>query len=125
MSARGHTAPLAGQAECPPSAEVRPWRGRRERFGACWPRLRVQRRAHRATAARDEHWRVNGGVRSFPNRRSAGDCIVATILRASDPDRHGTVNRVRITYGRSTGTVLVKTLVLRNAENCRRYDCLP
>src|SRR4051812_45770266 len=50
-AALGHTEPLAAQTERPLSAEVRPWRGRRDRFGACWPRLRVQRRVHRATAA--------------------------------------------------------------------------
>ena len=83
-----HTA-VAAQTKCPLLAEVWPRRGRCNRFGACWPRLRVQRRAHRAAAARDEHWRANGGARSFPNRRGASGCVVGKILHAGDRDRHG------------------------------------
>jgi hypothetical protein len=98
-SALGQTEPLAAQAECPLSAEVRPWRGRRDRFGACWPRLRGQRRARRATADRYEHWRCQRRSTQLSEqawcwrlRRSLG----RSSMRAT---RTGTVNKAGITYG--------------------------
>src|SRR3954468_22013120 len=105
MSALGHTEPLAAQGERLLSAEVRPWRGRRDRFGACWPRLRVQRRAPRATADRDEHWRANGGARRVTNSRLDGGSyvLVSKDRHGGDPDSQRLTRR----RGRSTG-VLVK-----------------
>ena len=47
---------------------------------------------------------------AFANRRSAGDCVVGRVLMQATLT--GTLNKVRITDGRSTERVLVKTLLL-------------